>query len=378
MTQYRKIIRNRLFIPACLVFALIPLLFSKADEISGLEDKTNSLQSELAGLNKDMVAISEKIDRSNEEAALTESEIARTNDQLADALEKQGEQYEEMKSRIKYMYENGNTTWLEWLCGAEDISDFLNKAHFIQDVSSYDKKMLDELTATTNDIADKKTTLETQQKNLLSLRADLEKQKEDLEAKAQETSTNLQDFQNKLAAAKEEQARRIAEEEAKRKAAIEKEKAEQAARAAQEAAAQSSSGTQTTTNGNVINTDNTHSVAADDVTLLAAILQCEAYQNYNSLLAVATVIMNRVESPRFGNTISDVVYASGQFEPVSSGRLNKVLQAGPTSLSMQVAQDALNGARLNEVIDCYYFLYAPAAGNRGGVIIGDNLFFQSW
>ena len=119
------------------------------------------------------------------------------------------------------------------------------------------------------------------------------------------------------------------------------------------------------------------SASTDDVTLLAAIIQCEAYQTYDALLAVATVIMNRVESPRFPNSIRGVVYASGQFEPVWTGRLDAVLQAGPTSLSMQVAQDAINGSRLAAVSDCYYFLYAHGS-NRDGIIIGDNVFFQSW
>ena len=87
--------------------------------------------------------------------------------------------------------------------------------------------------------------------------------------------------------------------------------------------------------------------------------------------------MNRVQSPRFPNTISGVIYASGQFEPVWTGRLDKVLNDGPTDLSMQVAQDAINGARLSSVAHCYYFLYAPST-NRDGVNVGNNLFFPSW
>ena len=110
---------------------------------------------------------------------------------------------------------------------------------------------------------------------------------------------------------------------------------------------------------------------------LAAILQCEARYDYESMLAVATVIMNRVNSGRFPNSISGVVYASGQFAPVWTGSLDRVLKAGPRSLSIQVAQDAINGARHSSVSDCYYFLYA-ASTNRTGVVIGGNVFFTSW
>ena len=74
-------------------------------------------------------------------------------------------------------------------------------------------------------------------------------------------------------------------------------------------------------------------VSAEEQNLLAAIIECEAYQDYNSLLAVATVIMNRVNDSRFPNTIAEVVYASNQFEPVTLGSLDAVLAKGPSSLS---------------------------------------------
>ena len=78
--------------------------------------------------------------------------------------------------------------------------------------------------------------------------------------------------------------------------------------------------------------------------------------------------MNRVYDSRFPNSISGVVYAAGQFEPAFSGRLEYVLNAGPTSLSYQVAQDAINGARLAEV----------AGTGHPGINIGGNVFFPSW
>ena len=115
----------------------------------------------------------------------------------------------------------------------------------------------------------------------------------------------------------------------------------------------------------------------DELTTFAALLDCEAIHDYNSMLAVATVIMNRVESPLFPNSIHGVIYATGQFEPVWSGRLDSVLNSGPSSLALQVTQDAVNGARLSSVIDCYYFLYAGAT-DRPGVNVGGNLFYQLW
>ena len=118
-------------------------------------------------------------------------------------------------------------------------------------------------------------------------------------------------------------------------------------------------------------------VSESEEKLLAAILECEAYQDYNSLLAVATVILNRVNDPRFPNSITEVVYASNQFEPVTKGSLDAALTRGPRPLSCQVAKEALSGKRLAAVADCYYFLYAGST-DRPGVNVGNNLFFRSW
>ena len=117
--------------------------------------------------------------------------------------------------------------------------------------------------------------------------------------------------------------------------------------------------------------------SASDQVLLAAIIECETGQDYDALLAVATVILNRVASPKFGNTIHEVVYATNQFAPVVLGSLDAVLSRGPSELSMQVAEDALSGVKLAAVSDCYFFLSASYS-DRAGVVVGGNVFFQGW
>ena len=306
------------------------------DNIDNLKGQTSALESELDGINKDILSLSEEISATEMQVEILNGEIARTSDALVEAEENENEQYENMKSRIKYMYEHGNATLLEMLFSAENMADFINKADFIENLSEYDKTALDDLKNIYKNIEDQKSTLETQQDSLLDLKDELKKKQTELQEKAK------------------------AEEAAR----LEAERLEQL---------QQNGGYDDTITNNGGQID----ASADDVTLLAAILQCEAHQNYDSLLAVATVILNRVESPRFPNTIRGVIYASGQFEPVWTGRLDAVLKKGPTSLSMQVAQDAINGARLAAVADCYYFLYAGST-NRPGVNIGNNLFFPSW
>lgn len=359
-----------------IVLSVFPVLADN-EEIENLENQSSSLESELQGINEDILALSDEISTTEMQVEMLNGEIARTSDELDVAKANEEKQYEDMKTRIKYMYEHGNATLLELLFSAEDMSDFLNKADFIENLSEYDRNALNNLKDIHQQIEDEQKTLETQQASLTDLQEQLQTQQSELQAKADATSTNLADVQARLQQAREEEAARIAAEEAARKQAEE----EAAREAAKETAASAddSSDNSSSEGGydNSVLDEGGIDASTDDVTLLAAILQCEAYQTYDALLAVATVIMNRVESSRFPNSISGVVYASGQFEPVWTGRLQAVLNSGPTSLSIQVAQDAINGARLAAVSDCYYFLYAPST-NRKGTVIGDNIFFQSW
>ncbi len=353
MRIYKKRWIQSSIVLICSLAIMLSVFPSSADDIESLEGQSSDLEIELQGINEEIIALNEEISTTEMQVEILNGEIARTSDALAEAEANEQEQYEDMKTRIKYMYEHGNATLLEMLFSAEDMTDFLNKADFIENLSEYDRSALDSLKEIHQQIEDQNATLEIQQASLTDLQEELTAKQAALQAEAEATSTDLAYVQARL-----EQAR-----------------AEEAARLAEEAAASINNGSGGYDNS-VINGGGME-VSADDLTLLAAIIQCEARQDYDSLLAVATVIMNRVESPRFPNSISEVVYANGQFEPVWTGRLQAVINSGPTDLSYQVAQDAINGARLAAVADCYFFLYAGST-NRPGINIGGNLFFQSW
>ena len=83
-------------------------------------------------------------------------DIDKTEDDLKEAEANEEKQYQDMKSRIKYMYEHGNSTLLEMLFSAESMSDFLNKADFIENLSEYDRNALENLKETHQQIADHK------------------------------------------------------------------------------------------------------------------------------------------------------------------------------------------------------------------------------
>ena len=104
---------------------------------------------------------------------IVNSEILRSEDELAISQQNEDQQYENMKSRIKYMYENGNSNMLELLFSAESMSDFLNKADFIQNISQYDRDMLSELQNIHADIENQKMALQNQQDSLNNLENEL-------------------------------------------------------------------------------------------------------------------------------------------------------------------------------------------------------------
>ncbi|MDO5100861.1 MAG: cell wall hydrolase, partial [Eubacteriales bacterium] len=120
------------------------------------------------------------------------------------------------------------------------------------------------------------------------------------------------------------------------------------------AAAQSSSSATATTTDTASDSSAASSVSTDELTLLAALIQCEAGgESYEGKVAVGAVVMNRVRSASFANSITGVIYAPGQFGPVITGIINNVLASGPRSDCLQAAQDAING--VNPIGGCLYF-----------------------
>lgn len=112
------------------------------------------------------------------------------------------------------------------------------------------------------------------------------------------------------------------------------------------------------------------SVSGSELDLLAAIIQCEAGgESHTGKVAVGAVIMNRVNSSQFPNSITEVVYQSGQFSPVASGILSSVLSQGARSDCYDAAREALNGS--NPVGGALYF----NSGSGKGIQIGNQHFY---
>lgn len=112
--------------------------------------------------------------------------------------------------------------------------------------------------------------------------------------------------------------------------------------------------------------------SASELNILAALVQCEAGgESYEGQLAVASVVMNRVRCGAYPNTITDVIYASGQFSPANSTKMSNLALSGNVKAScLQAAQEAINGNC--NIGDALHF---RRAGNKDGIIIGNHVFW---
>ncbi len=110
---------------------------------------------------------------------------------------------------------------------------------------------------------------------------------------------------------------------------------------------------------------------ADDV-LLGALIQCEAGEEpYEGQVAVGAVVMNRVKSGAYPNTVKDVIFASGQFTPAGSGQLGRIVSSGKVKDScLQAAREAIAGS--SPIGTATHF---RRAGSREGTVIGHHVFW---
>lgn len=126
---------------------------------SSVESHVKELDTELSGVTKELVELQEKLQDKIQEIENTQKDIEK-----AKAVEEK--QYEDMKVRIKYMYEQGNTQYAAMLLGSESIADFLNKADYVSSISEYDRQMLEKYEATRKEIEELEALLVVEQQEL--------------------------------------------------------------------------------------------------------------------------------------------------------------------------------------------------------------------
>lgn len=213
--------------PITVQAATIESAKKKAEQLEREKAKAQKEQSSLsAQLNK----IIEDLKKAQSDVEAKEKEIAETEDELTAARIKENEQYEAMKIRIKYMYENGDSDMIAVLLSAENMADFLNKAEYVEQISIYDREMLVEFQRVVKEIEEKEAKLKKEKEELLTLQDNLSKKQKEVESLLATKNAQISDLESQIGenakvlnalieAAKEaERRRKEAEEAAKQEA----------------------------------------------------------------------------------------------------------------------------------------------------------------
>ena len=206
---------GRVFLAAALASSVAVTPVLAAPDTEELESSKAAAQSEADSLQEQLTELLNKAGELEEEMIATGEKIIKAQDDLEAAQQKAEEQYASMKVRIQYMYENGQSTAIETLLSATDFSDFINKAEYISNVHTYDRKQLQALEETENEIKELKDTLEEEQAKQESMQAEYEAQETELNATLEAKKAEVADYDQQIQAAAEaaaaEAAQRAAE-----------------------------------------------------------------------------------------------------------------------------------------------------------------------
>lgn len=345
--------------------------------LEGLNEQHSSLQGALSTLNTELAQVSnnlseleEQIADKEEEIDELEKQIAQVEEELAEAIALKDEQYTTMKKQIQFAYERSSNLYMELFFSSGSLSDFLNKNEYIEQLSAYQRKVLDEYKAAQAKMEQKQAELEQAKAEQEQNREELSDYKVQVVAEQGRVSGLVSQTSSSLNATADQISEAEAEALAYEQQLKEQEEELSALRAKlaeeirmAELAAQSS-----------WRDISEVSFGEGDRYLLANLIYCEAGgESYSGQVAVGSVVINRVLSSVYPDTVTGVIYQSGQFSPVASGRLALALAEGRATGSCYQAADEVMGGTTN-VGGCVYFR-TPVDGITPKYTIGGHIFY---
>lgn len=330
--------------------------------IAGMESEKSELQTKLNQLNNDLTAVSEKLEDLENQIKDKEEEIKETMADLEEAKETEKTQYANMKKRIQFMYEKKNTLYLEILFSASGFSEFINNTTYLEMVSEYDQNLLEEYEQNRILIEEKEAQLKEEKAELDTLREETAAEQAKVTGYVNSTSSSIKEYAGQIADAEAEAAAYEADIKKRDEdiAYLKKKLAEEIALS--KLAAQSS-----------WRDISEVQFAEGDRYLLANLIYCEAGgEPYAGQLAVGAVVVNRVLSSVYPDTVTGVIYQNRQFSPVASGRLALALAENRATAACYKAADEAMAGQTN-VGNCVYFR-TPIEG-LSGIQIGGHIFY---
>lgn len=204
--------------------------------IEDLRDSKGDIESKVTELNQQLIDISARITDLENQLTAKSEDIQETKDELAGAKEREAQQYADMKVRIQFMYENGQTSYLEALLSSRNISEFLNSADYIAQIQSYDRQKLTEYQDTVESIVNLEAQLEQEYIDLEALKSTVESNKATVAAMMRQKESELADISGDIEDAQSDADYYAAEIQAQEEliAAIKRAEAEKAAAGVEE------------------------------------------------------------------------------------------------------------------------------------------------
>lgn len=226
-------------------------------QIETIEKQQQALQNEIDAKDAELVNLLVNIGILEDELDSKNAQLEQVTADLAKAEQTEADQYASMKKRIQFMYERGDTAMIESLLGSENMADFLNRVEYVSEVYDYDRNLLTQYQTTVQQVADLKSTVETEKAELEAMEDEYAAQQTELENVLAAKKAKMGDYNNQLATAQAEaeaykktiaaQNKIIKEEERKQKEQEEK------ARAAAAKASAGNSNSSTSGTGNTGN-----------------------------------------------------------------------------------------------------------------------------
>ncbi len=332
------------------------------ENLDAMEGKRDNLKKELDYLNTQMASVVSNLEELEEQIHIKEQEISDTQAALEEAKAKEEWQYASMTAIMRRLYEQQEDSYLTTLLATGSLGDLLNMADRIEKVAAYDQKMLQEFKDNRILIEENEARLQKERTELEGLQTRAEEERDKVSGLISQTSGAIAQYGDQISAAEQ----RALEYEAEIK------KKEEDLEYLRQKLAQEIAMSQAAANGTWRDISEV-SFAEGDRYLLANLIYCEAGgEPYEGKVAVGSVVMNRVLSGEFPDTVVGVIYQSRQFSPVGSGRLDLALATGMANDDCYRAADAAMSGITN-VGNCVFFR-TPIEG-LSGINIGGHVFY---
>lgn len=342
--------------------------------VSNLQNQSSALQSTINGYSSKLTTLNQEISETESQMAEVSSQIVQLENELSIAQQQEKDRYELLKKRLQSTYENGGSSGLlRLLLESGSMSEFLTKFEYLNAIMSYDQRKIREYQSLQEQIQAKKEVVEEKEAELDKYQDSLDEKHDELTVltntvKGQLSNTNstLNSEKNKLANFDQQ-----LKELDKKMKGLESQTAAAQAKLAQQIAERLAL-TKEDTSGS-------YSASDEELIWLAATIQAEAGgESYTGKLAVGSVIMNRVKSSSFPNTIVGVITQNLQFASYRSGKVELIISNGPNSTCVNAAREVLGGARVGDYLFFMTKYWADYYRISEYNMIGNHAFFYRW